>query len=71
MTTYCDQLPIFRYTWPGQPAKYACLEHAIKIATVAFAMGFRFDFIPLTDSEQDMAQCSQVDANPILTEASE
>ena len=48
----CDELPIFRYTWPGQNEQYACLEHAVKLAAIADAMGFHLQMIPL-DSRFD------------------
>jgi hypothetical protein len=42
----CSEMPVVRYTWPWQDEKYACIDHAIRLADIANALGFHLQFIP-------------------------
>lgn len=47
----CDSIGAFRFTWPGEEEKVICTEHMPSLMTVAAAMGFYLQFIPLTVDE--------------------
>ncbi len=54
MTTqlkFCHDAPFFRYTWPGQPERFICLEHAPKLVSIANGIGLRLDIKPLLPDE--------------------
>jgi hypothetical protein len=53
----CNQTPVFRYTWPGRPESFACLEHAQGISAVAQAIGLFLQFIPLSGEQQAKVSC--------------
>jgi len=56
----CKQLPIFRYTWPGQKEQYACFEHFVGIKNIANAMGLPLQFIQLSTEEELEYPCAQI-----------
>lgn len=43
----CGNDASFRFTWPGRDESFICLEHSIKLAHVASAMGLRLQIIPI------------------------
>ena len=46
-TKDCDNLPNFRYTWPGKDEAYICLLCVGKLNQIAEALGMHQQFIPL------------------------
>ena len=53
----CNQQALFRYTWAGRDESYCCLEHAQGIKTIADAIGYYVQFIPLSGNEQMDKTC--------------
>lgn len=57
----CTNPAIYRYTWPGQPEKRICFEHAVQILELARIMGFFLEMKQLTAKEMmDDFQCHQI-----------
>lgn len=57
----CTNGAIYRYTWPGQPEKRICFEHAVKILKIAQALGFYLHMTPLSPQEMmEDLQCHQI-----------
>lgn len=44
----CGKPAAYLYTWPGRNLAGVCEEHKAKAASVADAMGFHLQFIPVT-----------------------
>ncbi len=44
----CNEIAVFRYTWPGRDESYVCMEHAKKLKSVAEALGFYLQLIPIS-----------------------
>jgi rubrerythrin len=55
----CEQLPVFRYTWPGREESFICIEHSVGLANIANALGLFLQLIPLSGDEQLKVNCSQ------------
>lgn len=56
----CEMPPMFRFTWPGRDEAYICLEHAEKLKSIANALGFHLQLIPVSGwQEQAEHQCNQ------------
>lgn len=45
--TGCDKPCIARFTWPGRDEAFACVSHALKLKSVAEAMGLHLQLLPL------------------------
>jgi len=48
----CEETAAYRFTWPGQDEAGICEQHANKLKSIANAMGFHCQIIPL-DSESE------------------
>lgn len=59
----CQFTPMFRYTWPGQDERFACIIHAQQWIGIADAMNFHLQMIPLSPDEMMTNTCSQTE-NP-------
>ena len=46
--TDCDEIAIYRFTWPGKDEAGICALHARKLRGVAAAIGLHVEMIPLT-----------------------
>lgn len=58
--TTCDKFAAFRYTWPGRDESHICVNHAIRLARVADAIGLYVQFIPMIPvAEIDHPKCKQ------------
>jgi hypothetical protein len=55
----CNMIPMFRYTWPGQDEKFACMAHSLQLSSVAEVMGFHLQMIPLKPEEMEKHSCTQ------------
>lgn len=47
VTVTCQNAPIYRFTWPGNPETPACEPCAARAQNVAKAMGFELQVLPL------------------------
>lgn len=47
----CENLGLYRFTWPGQDESFICESHVGKLRAVAAAMGLPLQIIPLEDWE--------------------
>ena len=45
----CKQPAAFRFTWPGRDEAGICAEHESRLRSVAEALGFPLQIIPLHD----------------------
>jgi len=54
----CHNLPVFRFTWPGQNEKFACLDHAKLVQNISQALDFHLQFIALKTKEILENTCS-------------
>jgi len=52
----CDQIAIFRYTWPGKDESFICLSHSKQLKGIAKAIGMHLQLIPLVNNEQACRQ---------------
>lgn len=52
-TRECGEHAAFRFTWAGRPESHACIVHGAQLATVAQAMGYPLQLIPLGVSALD------------------
>jgi hypothetical protein len=43
----CQNIALFRYTWAGRDESFICLEHAGQLKTVANAIGYYLQLIPI------------------------
>lgn len=43
----CAGVPVYRFTWPGQPEAYACGVCGPRAQRVADALGFTLQLLPL------------------------
>lgn len=57
----CENIPAYRYTWPGKNEAVSCPEHAMQLAGIAQAIGLHLQLIPLQPNEIDGKQCAQMD----------
>ena len=48
ITEDCDNLPNFRFTWPGKDETYSCLPCSLNLANVSQAIGLHLQLILLT-----------------------
>jgi len=56
----CENLATHRYTWPGSDEQIICDEHLPKLKSVACAMGFHLQIIPLSKEDIRIGmECSQ------------
>lgn len=44
-TRECGVHAAFRFTWPGRPESYACIDHALQVIGVASAIGLPLQLI--------------------------
>jgi hypothetical protein len=44
----CGEHAAVRYTWPGEPEKAACIEHAEVLKKMADCCGFNLTMYPLS-----------------------
>lgn len=47
----CQETAVVRYTWPGKDESVACEPHARKLLSVAAALGFHLQLIPLSKDD--------------------
>lgn len=43
----CEAMPVYRFTWPGRDEAFICEVHALKLRSVASAMGLHLQLITL------------------------
>lgn len=43
----CDQVALFRYTWPGRVESTTCLDHYAQLLNIATAMSLPLQFIQI------------------------
>lgn len=46
-TTGCKCPPMYRFTWPGAEERGACFLCAAKLTSIAKALGFHLQMVPL------------------------
>ena len=51
MINKCENPALFRYTWPGKDESFICAICAIKLTTVANAIGLPLQMIRLSNEE--------------------
>jgi hypothetical protein len=44
----CTDEAIFKYTWPEQQERYACIDHAVQVQALALSVGFSVRMIVLS-----------------------
>jgi hypothetical protein len=49
----CLEEASFRFTWPGQDEKFICWHCMPMLKSIADAMGFHLQIIPLIESEKN------------------
>jgi hypothetical protein len=48
----CENVGVFRFTWPGRDEEVICVEHLPKLVAVAAAMGLHLQVRPVVDPEE-------------------
>ena len=54
----CPNEAAFRYTWAGQDENFVCLEHAGWLKTVANAIAYHLQLIPIQPKQE--ISCRQI-----------
>ncbi len=44
----CDEMPAYRYTWPGKDEAFICPDHMLRLGKIANALQMHLQIIPLT-----------------------
>jgi hypothetical protein len=55
----CQQIAMYRFTWPGQDEKCICLIHALTLINIAKALDLHLQLIQLSPEEMLCKSCSQ------------
>ena len=57
----CEEVALFRYTWPGKDESFVCLECYMKLKAIANAIGLHLQIIQLSEEESlSGLTCSQI-----------
>lgn len=60
----CDHLPAFRFTWPGRSESAACVVCALKLRSIAAAMGCPLQLIQLSVDGLDLSEATDMEPQP-------
>jgi hypothetical protein len=48
----CGEDAAYRYTWPGRNESFVCEAHALRLASVAAAMGLNLQLVPVPPKQE-------------------
>jgi hypothetical protein len=57
----CKLPAVFRYTWPGNEERHACVDHANQVVGLAGSMGFRLQVLVIANNKLPIIMCSHSD----------
>ena len=47
----CQELAVYRFTWPGRDESFICAKHKPKLISIATAMGLHLQVVALRPEE--------------------
>ena len=63
MKKNCSEPAAYRFTWPGKDESFICVEHSMKVRSIADAIGLPLQLIILSIKDVATKECFQkVDA---------